>query len=177
MLSGVPPLTIFLRNETRWSLCPWLPGMYAQGRSTKLKNILLAILLLVTPCFAHHMAVVVSHENSVDALTSAQLSKIMRAETKKWPDGKEIMVVLHRDSPGESTTLQRLNKMSAAQWQQWMAEHKDRITLVNSDEEVLNLVGSSPGAVGLVDVRSVNEKVKVVHVDGKLPHESGYLPH
>jgi len=28
-----------------------------------------------------------------------------------------------------------------------------------------------------VDVRSINDHVKVVKVDGKLPMESGYLPH
>jgi ABC-type phosphate transport system substrate-binding protein len=139
--------------------------------------VLLVPAVLATPCFGHHMAVVVSHENTVDNLTSAQLGKIMRAETKKWPDGKDILLILHRSSPGEAITLQRLNKMSAAQWQQWINEHKDRITLVDSDDEVLNLVGNSPGAVGLVDVRAVNERVKVVHVDGKLPLESGYLPH
>jgi len=31
--------------------------------------------------------------------------------------------------------------------------------------------------VGLVDVRAVNDKVKVLHVDGKLPMEDGYLQH
>ena len=33
------------------------------------------------------------------------------------------------------------------------------------------------GAVGLVDVRSVDKTINVVRVDGKLPMESGYLPH
>jgi len=134
-------------------------------------------IVFTTPCFAHHMAVVVSRENGVDNLTSAQLSKIMRFETRKWSDGKAILLVLHRSSPGEAITLQRLNKMSSAQWQQWMNEHKDQITVVDSDAEILNLVGNSPGAIGLVDVRTVNEHVKVIHVDGKLPLENGYLPH
>jgi ABC-type phosphate transport system substrate-binding protein len=140
---------------------------------------ILALLLpaLVTPCLAHHMAVVVSRQNSVDNLTAAQLGKIMRAETKKWSDGKDILLVLHRSSQGEAITLQRLNKMSAAQWQQWIVDHKGQVTFVDSDSDILNLVGNSPGAVGLIDVRSVNERVKVVHVDGKLPLESGYLPH
>jgi ABC-type phosphate transport system substrate-binding protein len=139
--------------------------------------LLFSAIALATPCFGHHMAVVVSRENSIDNLTSAQLGKIMRAETRKWADGKDIMLVLHRSLSGEALTLQRLNKMSAAQWQQWMNEHKDQITLSDSDEEVLNLVGNSPGAIGLVEVRSVNDRVKVVHVDGKLPLENGYLPH
>ena len=80
-------------------------------------TILLALALgSAAPCFAHHMAVVVSKQNAVSAMTSAQLSKILLAETKSWPDGKAINVVLHRASAGEGVTLQRLNKMSAQQW-------------------------------------------------------------
>ena len=131
----------------------------------------------VAPCFAHHMAVVVSKQNGVTALSSAQLSKIFRAETKKWPDGRSIQLVLHTASNGETITLRRLNKMSALQWQNWIAEHKDSLVLVDSDEEVLNYVQSAPAAVGLVDVRSVNDRVNIVRVDGKVPMEDGYLPH
>ena len=131
----------------------------------------------VAPCFAHHMAVVVSKQNGVTALSSAQLSRMFRAETKKWPDGKSIQLVLHRASNGEAVTLQRLNKMSAQQWHSWVAEHKDSLILVDSDEDVLNYVQNAAGAVGLVDVRSVNDHVNIVRVDGKVPMEDGYLPH
>jgi ABC-type phosphate transport system substrate-binding protein len=134
-------------------------------------------IMSVTPCFAHHMAVVVSKQNGVTALSSAQLSKIFRAETKKWPDGSSIQLVLHRASMGEAVTLQRLNKMSAQQWHNWVAEHKDSLVLVDSDQEVLNYVQSAPAAVGLIDVRSVNDRVNIVRVDGKVPMEDGYLSH
>ena len=88
-----------------------------------------------------------------------------------------ILVVLHRSSPGENITLQHLNKMSAAQLQAWSKQHKDELKFADSDEDVLSIVQSTPGAVGLVDVRSVNDKIKVLHVDGKLPLEEGYLSH
>lgn len=133
--------------------------------------------LSVAPCFAHHMAVVVSKQNNVTALSSAQLSRMFRAETKKWPDGRSVQLVLHRASNGEAITLQRLNKMSAQQWQNWIAEHKDSLKLVDSDEDVLSYVEATPNAVGLVDVRSVNGHVNIVRVDGKVPMEEGYLPH
>ena len=133
--------------------------------------------IAAAPCFAHHMAVVVSEENTVENLTSTQLAKIFLCETKKWPSGKNITVVLHRGSAGEALTLQHLNKMSATQWQAWIAEHKDSLKIVESDEQVLSYVSSIPGAVGLIDVRSLNDRVKIVHVDGKLPLEAGYLPH
>ena len=142
----------------------------------------LAVLVLfaaisTAPCFAHHMAVVVSKQNGVTALSSGQLGKIFRAETKKWPDGKTIQLVLHKASNGETVTLQRLNKMSAQRWQNWVAEHKDTVKLVDADEEVLNYVESTPGAVGMVDVRSVNNHVNIIRVDRKVPMEEGYLPH
>jgi phosphate transport system substrate-binding protein len=134
-------------------------------------------LLLATPCFAHHMAVVVSKDNPVDNVSSAQLGKVFRAETKKWSDGKFVVLVIHRASPGEAITLQHLNKMTAAQFQAWIIEHHDSLKLVDSDEEVLNVVESTPGAVGLVEVHSLTDRVKIVRVDGKVPMEDGYLPH
>jgi phosphate transport system substrate-binding protein len=139
---------------------------------------LLAFLLtFLTPCFAHHMAVVVNKDNNVDNVTAAHLAKIVRAEVKNWPDGKSIILVLHRDSAGETETLQHLNKMSAAEWKGLLAAHKDSIQVADSDAEVLKIVQSTPGALGFVDVRSVNNSINVVKVDGKLPMETGYLPH
>jgi ABC-type phosphate transport system substrate-binding protein len=134
-------------------------------------------LALAPPCFAHHMAVVVSKDTSVDSMTSAQLSKVFRAETKKWSDGKPVVLVFHHASPGEMVTLQHLNKMTAAQLQAWTIEHHDSVKFVDSDAEVLDAVESTPGAVGLVEVHSVTDGVKVIRVDGKMPMEDGYLPH
>jgi len=131
----------------------------------------------LTPCFAHHMAVVVDKDNNVGNVTAVHLSKILREEVKKWPDGKTIVLVLHKDSAGESETLERLIKMSPAELKALIAAHKDSIQLVDSDAEVLKIVQSTPGAIGLVDVRSVDNTINVIRVDGKLPMESGYLPH
>jgi len=49
--------------------------------------------------------------------------------------------------------------------------------LVDSDEELVNQVASIPGAVGVVDVYSINSGVAVVKIAGKLPLEPGYLLH
>jgi ABC-type phosphate transport system substrate-binding protein len=139
--------------------------------------LLIFLLTFLTPCFAHHMAVVVNKENPVDNVTAVHLARIFRSEIKRWADGKAMVLVLHKDSSGETETLQRLNKMSAAEWKALMAEHKDSISLADSDAEVLKIVQSTPGAIGLVDVRSVDNTIRVVRVDGKLPMEAGYLPH
>ena len=131
----------------------------------------------LTPCFAHHTAVVVNKDNAVENVSSAHLERIVRGEIKKWPDGKSVVLVLHKDSAGETETLQRLNKMSAAEWKSFLASRKDAVVFVDTDADVLKAVQTEPGAVGLIDVHSIDNSVNVVHVDGKLPMESGYLPH
>jgi phosphate transport system substrate-binding protein len=146
-------------------------------RFQRVATLLVFLLTFLTPCFAHNMAVVVNKDNNVGNVTAVHLSKIFRSDIKKWPDGKTVILVLHRDSEGEAETLERLIKMSAEELKAMIAAHKDSIQLVDSDADVLKLVQSLPGAIGLVDVRSVDNSITVVHVDGKLPMEAGYLPH
>ena len=122
------------------------------------------------------MAVVVNKDNNVGNVTAVHLAKLLREEVKKWPDGKTVILVLHKDSAGETETLERLIKMSAGELKALIAAHKD-IGVVDSDAEVLKIVQTTPGAIGFVDVRSVDNTINVVRVDGKLPMESGYLPH
>jgi ABC-type phosphate transport system substrate-binding protein len=139
--------------------------------------VLAFLVACLTPCFAHHTAVVVNKDNAVGDVTSAHLAKIVRGEVKKWPDGKSIVLVLHRDSAGEAETLARLNKMSDGEWKTFLAVHKDSFLFVDTDADVLKAVQADPGAVGLIEVHSIDNSINVVKVDGKLPMESGYLPH
>lgn len=143
----------------------------------RLAAVSLFLFAFLTPCFAHHMAVIVNKDNNVPNVTAAHLAKIFRSEVKKWPNGTGIVLILHKDSPGEMETLEHLNKMSAAEWKALLATHKDDVQFVDSDADVLKIVQALPGAVGFVDVRSVDDSISIVRVDGKLPMESGYLPH
>ncbi len=145
----------------------------------RIRSIYLAAFVLasLTPCFAHHTAVVVNKENAVENVTSAHLAKMIRGEIKKWSNGKNILLVLHKESAGETETLQRLNRMSTAEWKAFLVAHRDSIVFVDTDADVLKTVQAEPGAVGFIEVHSVDNTVNVVHVDGKLPMEFGYLPH
>src|SRR5258708_13185827 len=125
----------------------------------------------LVPCFAHHTAVVVNKDNAVENVTSAHLSKIIRGEVKKWPDGKNIVLVLHKDSAGEAETLERLNKMSAAEWKNFLSAHKDSIQFVDTDADVLKAVQSEPGAVGLAELHSIENTINLLPVPVKPPLE------
>ena len=139
--------------------------------------VLLFLMIAVVPCFAHHMAVVVNKNNHVADVPSSQLARMCRLETRKWPDGKDVILVLHKDSPGELATLEHLTHMSDSEMKAFVLAHKDSLTLADSEADVLRIVETTPGAVGLVDVRSINDQVTVLKVGGKLPMEDGYLSH
>lgn len=146
-------------------------------RQRRILGILFSLVVLVTPSLAHHIAVVVDKDNKIENVTSAHLAKIFKGEVKKWPDGKNVVIVLHSSSADEVDTLAHVTKMSEAEVRATIVERKESIRKVATDAEVIEAVASTPGAIGLVKETSINGRVTVVKVDGKLPMESGYLPH
>ncbi len=126
---------------------------------------------------AHHLAVVVHQKNPAESVTSSELAKIFRSEMKQWPNGHDVVVVVNRNSPVAMQILERLSGMAAPREKAFLASHKDNFVLADSDPEVLDLVASKPGALGMVDVRAIDNRIKVLKVDGKLPLEKAYLPH
>ena len=124
------------------------------------------------------MAVIVDKGNSAGNLASADLARILQTSSKNWPDGKKVTIVLRDLSSAETeSALQKLFKLSPDELKTFFTTHKSSIVTVHSDAELLKIVESTPGALGLVDVYSITSKVNVVKVDGKLPLEQGYLLH
>jgi hypothetical protein len=65
--------------------------------------------------------------------------------------------------------------MQVAEFKTLLAAHASGVIVVRSEDELLKSVEAIPGAVGLVDVYSINSRVNVLKVDGKLPLEQGYF--
>jgi len=137
----------------------------------------LFLTVFLTPCYAHHMALVVNKSNNIENLSSLHLAKIFKLETKKWADGSNVVLVLHKSSKDELETLARLNKKTPDEMRSILDAHKDEIRRVDTDAEVIDAVTAIPGAVGFVYERSINDRIRVVKIDGRLPLEAGYLPH
>jgi hypothetical protein len=137
----------------------------------------LFVTTLWLPAYGHHIAVVVHDQNPTKSLTSPELGKIFKAEATKWPDGAQVLVVLNKNSAVCFEILERLTGMPNASARAFVDTHKSHFALTDSDADVLRLVSSMPGAVGMVDVRAVDSRVKVLKIDGRLPLEKLYLPH
>ena len=148
------------------------------GRCT-LRFVLCALVFMcVAECrsAAKQMAVIVNQGNSAQDLTTAEIIKIFKCDTRKWLNGVNITVVVRDPStPEMELLLSRIYRIPPEDLRSFIAAHKDAIMIVDSNEAMLNAIHTIPGAIGLVDVFLINKEVKVLKIDGKLPVEYGYI--
>jgi hypothetical protein len=137
----------------------------------------LATALCALPLYAHHLAVVAPAENHADNISSVELTKILKSETKKWPNGTDVVVVISKGSLPTLQVIQRLCNLSAGDAKAYITAHPASFIQAENDAEVLAIVRNRPGALGIVDVHAIDRQLHVLKVDGKLPLEQGYLPH
>ncbi len=141
----------------------------------RLCALMLLALCLGASCEAKQVAVIVDKGNTVSSLTVADLTKVFKLDNRKWPDGKNIVLVLRDPStPEMRMAIEKLYHMQPEAFRALLSAHSNAISLAKTEEELLRLVATIPGAVGLVDVYSITSRVNVVKVDGKLPLEQGY---
>lgn len=142
----------------------------------------LLIVLAALPASAKDLALVVNKANPFTGLTLSELTKLFKSTNKKWPDGKDVMLVLpdpaspemkiaaykiYGKPPEEVKTL-----IDAAN-----QSRKGSVLFVNSSDVLIKTVETNPGCIGVVDVYSITSGVHVLKIDGKSPLEPGYLLH
>ncbi len=125
-----------------------------------------------------NMAVVASAGSKLADVPLTELVKYCKGSAKAWPDGRNFVIVLKNpDLPEMRVALQKLFGGGAAEARLAIAklnETRQAAVIVDSDDDLLRAVDTTPGAVGIVDVYSINSSVKVLRVDGKLPFDIGY---
>jgi phosphate transport system substrate-binding protein len=127
------------------------------------------------------LAVVVNKANSVSNLTKSQLRKLVLGEQGSWPGGAKVTVALRSPgSPERSGILKTVCRMSEDDYTQH-SMHSDftgeSITpprILSSNAAIRQFVASSPGAVGFIPLKEVNDSVKVISVDGVAAGEADY---
>jgi hypothetical protein len=152
------------------------------GRS--LSILLLFVAAAVSLGSARDLAIVSNKTNPVSMITLADFVKVAKGQTNRWPDGKSVTFIMRAPSaPEMKLLLEKVYELPESDVKGLIvaANHgrmgHPAIILVDSDEELVNKVASLPGAVGIVDVYSINSSVAVVRLAGKLPLEPGYFLH
>ncbi len=133
---------------------------------------------------ARDLALVSNKANTVGAITLPDLVKVCKAQTNRWPDGKPVTFVMRAPSaPEMKVVLEKVYGLSENELNGLITTsnhgrpNHPAIVVATSDEDLVNKVASLPGAIGVVDVYSINSSVAVVKLAGKLPLEPGYLLH
>jgi hypothetical protein len=142
------------------------------------------LLMSASMAAARDLALVSNKTNTITAMTLADLMKVCKAQTSRWPDGKPVTFIMRAPSaPEMKMLLEKVFEMPESQVNEMIATanhgrvNHPAIMIAGSDEDLVNKVASIPGAVGVVDVYSINSSVAVVKIGGKLPLEPGYLLH
>jgi ABC-type phosphate transport system substrate-binding protein len=136
--------------------------------------------VLATPAVPSikNWAVVVSAGSKLQDIPLADLAKLCKGTQKAWPDGKNFTLVMRDpESPEMKVATQKLFGLAPSEMKAMIAklnELRPVVKIVDSEADLLRTVGATPGAVGIVDVYSINSSVKVLRVDGKLPFDLGY---
>lgn len=160
----------------------------ASGRPNLLHHrfvrVLVFVVLTASLAPARDLALVSNKTNTVNAISVADLVKVCKAQNNHWPDGKPVTFVMRPPSaPEMKLVLEKIYEMSENEVNGLVAtsnhgrSNHPAIVIATSDEDLVNKVASLPGAVGVVDVYSINSSVAVIKIGGKLPLEPGYLLH
>ena len=127
---------------------------------------LLIILILAVLRVDAQVVVIVHKSVNISTLNAAQIADVFTLSTRVWPGGEKIIVF---DQKGESVRKSFFDFIGRSpmdvrkKWlrSQLSGEGKAPETL-DSDDEVIQRVASTPGAIGYVSAGKAKGNVKVI---------------
>jgi len=133
---------------------------------------------------AKDVALIANKGSTVTSITMPDLVKLCKAQTPHWPDGKSVTLVLRDPASTEMRmVLEKVYSMTSQAVGELIATANHgrgthpAIIVVTNDQDLVQKVAATPGAVGLVDVYAINSSVDVMKIAGRLPFEPGYPLH
>lgn len=127
------------------------------------------------------LAIVVNPKNPTANLSLAQLRAIFLSERRWWPNRHRIILSsMGRGTPERQAVLRVIYKMDDRAldhyflYQSFKGEAPTPPATLRSAADIKKFVSSTPGAVGYVRASEVDNTVKVLRVNGRLPDDDGY---
>lgn len=119
--------------------------------------------------------VVVTHRDvGVKKMSTDDLVKILSGEMTKWPSGKRIRLILRPESDTDTEYLRRISPRVASALTKAFSRPGMKIAI--TDQECLDMVEKTPGAVGfsgLAQVVSEKRRVSVLDYDSESARVKG----
>jgi len=131
-----------------------------------------------------NLAVVVNKSNPVEKLSMAELRKVFLGERSHWPNGRRItLVMMESGQPERDAVLHMIYQMSETDFNNHFLRGMFTGEVFVSPKTLATPVGvckfifNVPGAIGYVRATDVDESVKVIRIDERLPEDRGYRLH
>ena len=127
------------------------------------------------------LAIVVNKTNPLNEVSLSDLRKIYRGQRGRWSNGRRVTIVM-RDAgtPERGAILRSLYGLDEENYRRgflqaiFSGEASDAPKMLATPNGVLRFVFNVPGAIGYVRASEVDDSVKVLRVDGRLPGDAGY---
>lgn len=144
---------------------------------------LLCSLILSEAVSAETVAIIVHNDNTTEALSLRDLTKIFRQDKRYWKSRKRIYLVLREaNSLERSIIIEHVYKMRGNKdlknfWitKQFRGELFSFPKILTSDEDIKHFIRRTPNAIGFINASSLDDRVKSIRIDGKSPGEAGYI--
>ena len=122
------------------------------------------------------LAIVVSKSNHVDQLSMRDLVRIYQGDLEKWPDGQRIVGLDYSSS--SSLRVQFYRRVLQAEPDQEFFHPGSPIpfqaVLLSSETSIRRFVARIPNAIGYLPASMADDTVKIIKINGRLPHEDAY---
>jgi ABC-type phosphate transport system substrate-binding protein len=128
------------------------------------------------------IAVVVNSKNPVSNLTMPALRKLFAGETRTWPGGATVKLIIRAQGAHEREVVLQLLHFSEDEYgrywinQAYRGEGVEPVAVFSNGMQKEAVIGIS-GTIAFVDARDVKPGVKVLKIEGKMPGEDGYPLH
>jgi ABC-type phosphate transport system substrate-binding protein len=127
------------------------------------------------------LAIVVNRSNPVDSLSFPELRKIFLGEQDHWSNGRRVTVVMMEPGKVErQVVLMQIYKMDEKDFNKYFLHNMFTGELhtapkaLGGSAEVLKFIFNVPGGIGYLKASEVDDSVKVVRIDSRLPGEKDY---
>jgi ABC-type phosphate transport system substrate-binding protein len=127
------------------------------------------------------IAIVVDRSNPLSDISSTELREILFGERQWWTHDRPITLVAMRPGTVERTTVLRsIYGMNEKAFEKFLLLKIFRGEMANpptdsaTAEDVKKAISSTTGSIGYLRASDVDNSVKVLRIDGRLPDDDGY---
>lgn len=112
--------------------------------------------------------VILHGSSSVAFLSENDLRDYYLGRKTNWPDGSKVVVVVLKDGPSHDSLMKKLGKSGSqftTGWKKLVFTGKGAMPeQVSNEDDLVDFVAKTPGAIGYVDVDKAKEGVNAIAV-------------